>query len=85
MEKRHGEEGEAHPMIGQNVMTPAKWNYYNRVGFKTFLLVARIVIKIFYFCAVPMLNVQETLRSIRSYSLDSEIIFSLSSTLTLTF
>uniref|UniRef100_A0A915Q3G9 39S ribosomal protein L22, mitochondrial n=1 Tax=Setaria digitata TaxID=48799 RepID=A0A915Q3G9_9BILA len=32
LEKRHdGEEGEAHPMIGQNVMTPEKWNYYNKV------------------------------------------------------
>ncbi|VDK74515.1 unnamed protein product [Onchocerca ochengi] len=32
LEKRHdGEEGEAHPMIGQDVMTPEKWNYYNKV------------------------------------------------------
>lgn len=32
LEKRHdGEEGEAHPMIGQSVMTPEKWNYYNKV------------------------------------------------------
>ncbi|EFO23337.2 hypothetical protein LOAG_05144 [Loa loa] len=32
LEKRHdGEEGESHPMIGQDVMTPEKWNYYNKV------------------------------------------------------
>ncbi|VDN17515.1 unnamed protein product [Gongylonema pulchrum] len=32
LEKRHdGEEGEAHPMLGLSVMTPEKWNYYNKV------------------------------------------------------
>ncbi|CAG9531315.1 unnamed protein product [Cercopithifilaria johnstoni] len=32
LEKRHdGVEGEAHPMIGQDVMTPEKWNYYNKI------------------------------------------------------
>ncbi|VDN02342.1 unnamed protein product [Thelazia callipaeda] len=32
LSKRHdGEDGEAHPLIDQDVMTPEKWNYYNKV------------------------------------------------------